>query len=118
MAGNPAYYCPRCGTQLPPGAQFCSSCGQALTSPAQTAPLSPQAPAPASPVPVPAQPPPGYAYPQPAPVRASSNSTAIVLLVVFLGVLVIGGALGIGLFVMKGRTASPPDSSSMASTPT
>lgn len=119
MAGNPAYYCPRCGTQLSAGAQFCSSCGQALTSPPQTAPLPAQPPAPAaSPTPAPAPPPSGYAYTQPVPVRASSNSTAIVLLVVFLGVLVIGGALGIGLLVMKGRTASTPDSPSVASTPT
>lgn len=118
MAGNPAYYCPRCGAQLSPGAQFCSSCGQALTPPSPTAPLPAQGPAPAGPpVPAPAQPPPGYAYAQPAPVRSSSNSTAIVLLVVFLGILVIGGALVIGIFIMKGRTAPAPGSTSVASTP-
>jgi hypothetical protein len=27
-------YCPKCGTDIPPGAQFCSSCGAAVPPPA------------------------------------------------------------------------------------
>ena len=113
MAGNAVYYCPRCGAQLAPGAQFCAACGQAIAQPAPPPAPVQAAPAPMQTAPLPAQAPPpgqmlapGYAYAQPAPAR-SPNTGVIVLLVVFLGLLVAGGAVGIGYFMLKSRTAPP-----------
>ncbi len=110
MAGNTVYLCPRCRAQLAPGAQFCGSCGQAVAQPPPSATPPQTAPVPqASPAVGPA---PGYGYAQPVPPR-SSNTALIVLAVVFLGLLVAGGAVGIGWYMLQARKAPPAETTAV-----
>ena len=71
-------FCTKCGTKLPEGSLFCTSCGASLASaPASPAPApAAPAPAPAAPAPAPAAPAPAPAAPAPAPVAPAPASAA------------------------------------------
>jgi len=87
------FACPRCGAPNPPGNQFCSNCGIALTASVQPATI----PAPYSPMWPPALAPP-----------STSNLTAIVVVVVIVILVALAGVAA----VFVGRQISVPISPS------
>ena len=74
-------FCPRCGAQLPEGAQFCGECGT---------PLTPSAPQPVQPAPQPMQQAPWHVQPAPQPQPKKKKKLGPVILVLLL--LAIAGA--------------------------
>jgi hypothetical protein len=76
-----ASYCAKCGTELPPGAQFCAACGTPLAA----APMAPAVPM--QPVPL-----------QPVPAPSGSGSSALKIILIIIAVFVGLGILGAGAF--------------------
>lgn len=134
-------YCPTCGMQVPDDSAYCPGCGADLSAARQVAgqtpvptqpllPAQPTAPFPQSPQPAqgyqaPPQPAQGYQQPMPpagpgvpgaysAPKK--SNAGLIVGLSV-LGVLLLVGFVGAGVFAFRAFTASRPVVSAVSTTP-
>src|SRR2546428_10914165 len=83
------FACPRCGAPNPPGNQFCSNCGIALTASVQPATI----PAPYSPMWPPALAPP-----------STSNLTAIVVVVV---IVILVALAGVAAVLVGGQISAP-----------